>query len=227
MCAASVLHSLPCIPSPEDLEAILDFFSFTDHPVGAASPLPCQTRLVGTDDSVGLTGANQALTLAFSEQTLTGVILPTCLMQKVQTVHKSTANSWIAPVSKPAHGELYENESFRTPREPEILLPTVFRAVKQFSSDFHKERKNVLIFIKSKVIDILVNLALKEVSRCLVSLSLLLSQATFPIQLTVHSVHFSPTIHGVTVGWKDTDHWCDDQLRSRTPRHCSRLSHGH
>lgn len=37
-----------------------------------------------------------------------------------------------------------------------------------------------------------------------------------------HSVHFSPTIHGVTVGWKDTDHWCDDQLRSRAPRHCSR-----
>lgn len=36
------------------------------------------------------------------------------------------------------------------------------------------------------------------------------------------SVRFSPTIHGVTVSWKDAGHWCGDRLRSRIPRHCSR-----
>ncbi|KAI4567780.1 hypothetical protein MJT46_007578 [Ovis ammon polii x Ovis aries] len=131
MCAASVLHSLPCIPLPEDLEAILDFFSFTDHPVGAASPLPCQTARA---------------------YCLLSVKMPHLDVRQFSVADlKQSARKIEKPVVKI--------------REPEILLPTVFRAVKQFSSDFHKERKNVLIFIKSKVIDILVNLALKEVSR--------------------------------------------------------------
>ena len=36
------LPSLPCPAAPENLQVFLDFFSFTDHPAGAASPLPCQ-----------------------------------------------------------------------------------------------------------------------------------------------------------------------------------------
>ena len=40
-----------------------------------------------------------------------------------------------------------------------------------------------------------------------------------------HSVHFSPTVHGVTVDQKDADHWLGDWLWSWTPHDCSRSAH--